>query len=80
MEYDLEKAKDQEKRCLMANYSRLPVLFTHGHADSYAHAQPHLDGDADLDADGDQHGYADGHADPDADPGGCAHLGFGGTG
>jgi acetylornithine/N-succinyldiaminopimelate aminotransferase len=31
MEYDLEKAKSQEKNYLMENYSRLPVLFTHGH-------------------------------------------------
>ncbi|MEW6552936.1 MAG: acetylornithine transaminase [Actinomycetota bacterium] len=31
MEYGLEKAKSQEKEFLMENYSRLPVLFTHGH-------------------------------------------------
>jgi acetylornithine/N-succinyldiaminopimelate aminotransferase len=31
MEYNLEKAKNQEKNYLMENYSRLPVLFTHGH-------------------------------------------------
>jgi len=31
MEYDLEKAKSQERDYLMENYSRLPVLFSHGH-------------------------------------------------
>jgi predicted acetylornithine/succinylornithine family transaminase len=31
MEYDLNKAKSQEEQHLMANYSRLPVLFVHGH-------------------------------------------------
>ncbi|MDD3717176.1 MAG: acetylornithine transaminase [Actinomycetota bacterium] len=31
MEYDLEKARGQEREFLMENYSRLPVLFTHGH-------------------------------------------------
>ncbi len=31
MEYDLEKAKSQEREYLMENYSRLPVLFMHGH-------------------------------------------------
>jgi predicted acetylornithine/succinylornithine family transaminase len=30
MEYDLEKAMLQEKSYLIANYARLPVLFTHG--------------------------------------------------
>ena len=31
MDYDLEKAKHQEEHYLIANYSRLPVLFVHGH-------------------------------------------------
>jgi acetylornithine/N-succinyldiaminopimelate aminotransferase len=31
MDYDLEKAKKQEELYLIANYSRLPVLFTRGH-------------------------------------------------
>ncbi len=31
MEYDLERAKSQEEVYLVANYSRLPVLFMHGH-------------------------------------------------
>ncbi|RJP27446.1 MAG: acetylornithine transaminase [Actinobacteria bacterium] len=31
MDYDLDKARQQEQLYLMANYSRLPVLFTHGH-------------------------------------------------
>lgn len=31
MDYDLDKAKSQEANFLMANYSRLPVLFVRGH-------------------------------------------------
>ncbi|MBN2027478.1 MAG: acetylornithine transaminase [Actinobacteria bacterium] len=31
MHYDLEKARRQEELYLIENYSRLPVLFTHGH-------------------------------------------------
>jgi predicted acetylornithine/succinylornithine family transaminase len=31
MDYNLEKAKSQEEQYLVANYSRLPVLFEHGH-------------------------------------------------
>jgi len=31
MDYDLEKARKQEELYLIENYSRLPVLFTHGH-------------------------------------------------
>ncbi len=31
MDYDLDKARKQEQLYLIMNYSRLPVLFTHGH-------------------------------------------------